>query len=444
MKASDGVIIQPQFFPTDEVLPQQQSSTLKKVISSCMIGNALEWYDFALYGHFATIISKLFFPSTDHFASLMATFGVFAAGFIMRPLGAIIFGHIGDKIGRKNALLWSIYLMTIPTFLIGLLPTYTHIGWLAPVLLTIIRLLQGISMGGEFTGSMIFIVEHSKNKKRGFSGSWAPFSLLMGVLVGSAIAMLTTMLLSLDDLHSWGWRIPFLLSIVGGFIGSYMRRTLADPETFEKMKKKHTTHATPVIEVFKHHTRKIFLVLFVDLLVAIGFFMTVSFVVSHLSAVVGVSKSWALIINTCSMIACAIVIPFSGWLTDKIGRKPVMMGAASAFAVLAYPLFLGFSAQGIVIPLMSHVTMGIILGFYFGPISAVLVEIFPASVRYSGISLAHNLSMAIFGGTLPTISLGLIQLTNNHAAPAFYLILAAIISFSGLYFMKDRYKEKID
>lgn len=408
-----------------------------------MVGNALEWYDFALYGYFATILSSQFFPSTNHFVSLMATFGVFAAGFIMRPLGAIVFGHIGDKKGRKNALLWSIYLMTIPTTLIGLLPTYEQIGWMAPALLTVIRLLQGLSMGGEFTGSMIFIVEHTNTQKRGFAGSWAPFSLLLGVLIGSAIAALTSLLLSPEDLHNWGWRIPFLISILGGLVGVYMRRTLTEPASFVKAKQDSKSSAIPIVEVFQKHLSKVFLILAIDLLVAIGFFTVVSFVVSHLSAVIGLPKTTALLINTASMLACAICIPCSGWLTDKFGRKPIMMGAALGFAILGYPLFLGLSAGGILVPLCCHVGLGILLGFYFGPISAVLVEIFPTSARYSGISIAHNISMAVFGGTAPSIALALVHFSGNHAAPAFYLTLAAAGSLLGLYLMKDRYQESL-
>src|SRR5579863_7567559 len=247
--SSVSASFQSQRAPLEEAHPQHNPSTLRKVIVSCMIGNALEWYDFALYGYFATILSNQFFPSQDPIASLMATFGVFAAGFIMRPLGGILFGHIGDKKGRKEALLCSIYLMTIPTALIGLLPTYDQVGWLAPALLTLIRLLQGLSMGGEFTGSMIFIVEHTNSQKRGFSGSWAPFSLLLGVLIGSAVATLISMALSPEDLHSWGWRIPFILSIFGGVVGSYMRRTLTDPEKFEQMKENHHLSSVPIMEV---------------------------------------------------------------------------------------------------------------------------------------------------------------------------------------------------
>ena len=217
-------------------VPDKKTYT-KRVIASCMIGNALEWYDFALYGYFATTLGQLFFPKFDPFAALMATFGVFAAGVIMRPVGGIIFGHIGDKIGRKNALLWSIFLMAVPTTLLGLLPTYEQIGWMAPLLLTVIRLAQGLSMGGEFTGSMIFVVEHAEKGKRGVYGSWVIFSVLLGILAGSAIATGICEMLSQDQLLAWGWRVPFLLSVVGGYVGYVMRRTIQEPEQFTQAKK---------------------------------------------------------------------------------------------------------------------------------------------------------------------------------------------------------------
>ena len=226
---------------TKVVAPHQDTSHLKKVVVSSMIGNALEWYDFALYGYFSTLLAKLFFPSSDAVVSLMATYGVFAAGFFMRPLGGIIFGYIGDKMGRKKALLWSIYLMSFPTFAIACLPTYEHIAWGAPLLLTLIRLLQGLSMGGEFTGSIIFIVEHAEGRRRGFWGSFAPLSAILGILIGSGLAAFLSYTLDSEQLSAWGWRIPFALSLFGGWLGSYMRKTLGDPKTFEKSHKKKRT-----------------------------------------------------------------------------------------------------------------------------------------------------------------------------------------------------------
>lgn len=415
---------------------------LRRVILSCMVGNALEWYDFALYGYFATTLGQLFFPKFSMFASLMATFGIFAAGFIMRPLGGIIFGHIGDKIGRKNALLWSIYLMAIPTTLIGLLPTYAQIGWLAPLLLTFIRLAQGLSMGGEFTGSMIFVVEHAQTGNRGLYGSWVVLSLLLGILVGSATATATCYFLSQEDLLNWGWRIPFLLSIMGGFIGTIMRRTVHEPEQFTKAKEHHKDHSAPIVELFKFHFKTILYIIIIELTLSIGFYLIVTFINNFLTALLHVNIVTSLMMTTLSMIGMGIAIPISGWLSDRIGRKAVLIPSALAFTFFAYPLFIALEGS-MMVALFAQIALSFIMGSFFAPIPATLVELFPISVRYSGISIAHSLSMAIFGGSAPMIATGLIHLTGNNAAPALYLGIASLIAASALFFMKDRAKVEL-
>jgi MHS family proline/betaine transporter-like MFS transporter len=420
----------------------QEGSYIKRVILSCMIGNALEWYDFALYGYFATTIGQLFFPKFSPIASLMATFGVFAAGFIMRPLGGIIFGHIGDKVGRKNALLWSIYLMAIPTTLIGLLPTYDQIGWLAPLLLTFIRLAQGLSMGGEFTGSMIVVIENAQQRNRGLYGSWVVFSLLVGILVGSAIATSTCYLLSEEQLMDWGWRVPFLLSIAGGIIGSMMRRTIHEPEQFTNAKRHHREHASPLVELFRHHLKTIIYVVTIELTLAIGFYLIVTFINNFLTAFLKIDMVTSLMMTTLSMVAMGIAILFSGWLSDKIGRKPVLMSSALAFTLFAYPLF-AFLEKGYASALLSQIVLSFIMGAFFAPIPATLVELFPLTVRYSGLSISHSISMAVFGGTAPFVATGLIHLTNNNASPALYLALGSLISAIALFFLQDRYQEKL-
>ncbi|MDF3033899.1 MAG: hypothetical protein K0R76_853 [Alphaproteobacteria bacterium] len=420
----------------------QEGNYIKRVILSCMIGNALEWYDFALYGYFATIIGQLFFPQFSTVASLMATFGVFAAGFIMRPLGGIIFGHIGDKISRKSALLWSIYLMAIPTTLIGLLPTYEQIGWLAPFLLTLIRLTQGLSMGGEFTGSMIFVVENAQQRNRGLYGSWVVFSLLIGILAGSAIATSTCYFLSKEQLMDWGWRIPFLLSVTGGVIGSMMRRTIHEPEQFTNAKRHHKEHASPLVELFKNHFKTIAYVVALELSLSIGFYLIVTFIGNFLTAFLNMDMLTSLAMTTLSMVAMGISILVSGWISDKIGRKPVLISSALAFTFLAYPLFVLLEG-GWTTALFANICLSFIMGVFFAPIPATLVELFPLTVRYSGLSISHSLSMAIFGGTAPFVATGLIHLTNNNASPALYLALGSFISAIALFFMKDRYKEKL-
>lgn len=417
-------------------------SYIRKVILSCMIGNALEWYDFALYAYFATTIGSLFFPEFSTFASLMATFGIFAAGFIMRPLGGLIFGHIGDKIGRKNALLWSIYLMAIPTTLIGLLPTYEQIGWLAPLLLTFIRLAQGLSMGGEFTGSMVFVIEHAEQNTRGLYGSWVVFSLLLGILVGSAVATFTTYTLSEEQLLSWGWRVPFLISVLGGFVGTFMRRMIQEPQQFANAKEKHKEHSTPLVELFKYHLRTIAYVVTIEFTLSIGFYLLVAFINNYLTAFLNVDKATSLMMTTISMIAMGITIPIAGWLSDKVGRKPVLIGGALAFMLFSYPLFIGLEGD-FAIALSAQIALSFIMGVFFAPIPATLVELFPLSVRYSGLAISHSISMAAFGGSAPMIATWLIHLTESNAAPAIYLTVASFISAIALLFMNDRYKEEL-
>jgi MHS family proline/betaine transporter-like MFS transporter len=420
------------------VLPEKKSY-IKRVILSCMIGNALEWYDFALYGYFATTIGSLFFPKFSTFASLMATFGIFAAGFIMRPLGGLIFGHIGDKIGRKNALLWSIYLMAIPTTLIGLLPTYEQIGWLAPFLLTLIRLAQGLSMGGEFTGSMIFVVENAEQHNRGMYGSWVIFSVLLGILIGSAVATLTCYSLSEDQLISWGWRIPFLLSAAGGLVGSVMRRMVQEPPQFAEAKAQHKEHSTPLLELFKNHSRTIAYVVAMELPLSIGFYLIVTFINSYLTALLNVDKVTSLMMTTWSMVAMGIAIPIAGWFSDKIGRKAVLLSGALGFACFAYPLFVSLEGS-FEQALMAQMALSFIMGVFFAPIPATLVELFPLTVRYSGLAVSHSISMAVFGGSAPLIATWLINQTENNAAPALYLSAACALSAIVLLFLKDRYK----
>jgi len=410
---------------------------LRQIILSCTIGNALEWYDFALYGYFATIIGDLFFPSTSQFASLMATFGVFAAGFLMRPIGGLIFGYIGDKIDRKKALLWSVYLMAIPTAAIGFIPTYEQIGWMAPVLLTLIRLSQGISMGGGFTGSMVIVVESSESGKEGINGSWVILSLLAGILLGSLVATLTTSLITEDQLYTWGWRLPFILSIFGAFVASYIRKIV--PETDHS--KDEAPAKSPFKELFANHLSTIGYVIAIELTLAIGFYLIVTFITNYLTAVVGLTHTQALTINTISMVAMGLVIPLSGWLSDRYGRKQILIPSAFCFIFLTYPLFQFLGSDDLVVTCLAQVFLALIMGFFFAPFPATLSALFPKEVRFTGLSLAHSLSMTLFGGTAPLVATTLIHYTGDNTAPALYLMFASVISLVFLLKLKDEQKE---
>ncbi|MCX7338007.1 MAG: MFS transporter [Alphaproteobacteria bacterium] len=421
--------------------PVDTNQSMKKVIISCMIGNALEWYDFVIYGYFSVIIGKLFFPSADPIAQLVATLGVFWVGFIARPLGAILFGHIGDKVSRKAALTISIYVMAIPTALIGCLPTYEYIGAWGGFLLMILRVFQGLAIGGEFTGSMVFMVEHAPAEKRGLAGSWATCSLVIGVIIGSAVATIFTTLLTQEQLELWGWRVPFILSIFGSLIGTYMRKNLSDPVAYIDAKRKRKAQSTPLKDLILCHKSKLLLVVLVDFLTAVGFFMLVIFLTTYFKTFLHLSDRRSLFINTVNMLVFCLVIPIGGWLSDKYGRRALLAYPCLGFMVLSYPLF-GLIQHGSYGALMAQMIMVIMMGLFFGTIPATLSEIFPTQVRFSGLSVAHNISMAVFGGGIPLIATKLIHFTGDLASPAYLLIVAAALSLLSVPFLSGGKKEE--
>lgn len=408
-------------------------SSMKKLVISCMIGNALEWYDFALYGFFVGLIGLHFFPNENPVASIIASYGAFAIAFVLRPVGALVIGAIGDKIGRKPALILSLYLMALPTALIGLLPTYAVIGIMAPILLTLLRFFQGFSMGGEFTGSMIFIAEHTDEHQRGFMSSFAPCSLFIGIVIGSSIASLTALLLTPQALESWGWRVPFLISVIGAGLGIYMRRHLTETDTFERMKSvvEHTEQL-PLKRLFTRYWRTILLTVAIDCGVGVSGFFMITFLTTYMIQFHGIPAHLALLINTANMLLCACLIIFFGWLSDKIKKQWVMLSGCLGFIFFSYPLFQAFS-HGILAAALAQAGLVLCFAALFGPLPTLLISLFPPSVRYSGMSFAHNLGMTLFGGTAPILATYFIQQSNNLAIPGAFLAASMLITLLGLF-----------
>ncbi len=409
-----------------------------------MIGNALEWYDFALYGYFASVISQQFFPNTDPYISLISTYGAFAAGFLMRPFGAILFGILGDRYGRKISLAISILMMAIPTACIGLLPTYEQIGIAAPILLTIVRLLQGFSLGGEFSGSITFIVEHSKDNRRGVAGSTTVISLVFGMLVGSLIATVFAEILSKEDLETWGWRVPFLIGIAIGFVGFYIRHHTHESPRYARMKESGALSKHPLRDVFTKHPMKVAQAIGMYLSVTVPFYIFSVFMITYYSKIIGAPFEDALLINLIGMGMLMPIVLMSGWMSDKIGRKRIMVFSAIGYLIFAYPIFALMSSGVFVYAMTAQVIFAIFLGFYIGPIPAVLVELFPTSVRYTGMAISYNICAAIFGGTAPMVSTWLIKTTGYNSVVAVYIILCAIISLFTLSHFKDKFQQDID
>lgn len=420
---------------------------MRRVVISGMVGNGLEWYDFALYGQFAPLIARHFFPNDGtpdgEMLSLIATYGTFAAGFAMRPLGAILFGHIGDRYGRKLALTIAILMMAIPTACIGLLPTYAQIGIMAPILLTLIRLMQGLSLGGEFSGSIAFIVEHSKDGHRGLAGSASMASLVAGMLLGSLVATVTASLMSVEDLQEWGWRIPFVLGLLIGFVGFYIRHHTEESPKYLEAKEADTLSRTPLRDAFTKHLGPMAQGVGIYLTVTLPFYILTVFMISYLSQVLKHSIDDALILNSITMLFMLPVIVASAWWSDKHGRKPILLVSAAALLVLAYPIFMLINSGSFPLILCGLLLYALINGAFLGPVPAVLVELFPTSIRSTAMAVSYNIAGALFGGTAPIVSTWLIRETGDPKVVAFYLMASAAITVITLKFFRDRYKEEL-
>ena len=408
-------------FPS--ITPQQ-----RKTLIAGSLGSVLEWYDFALFGYFAPVLAQLFFPSQDPLASLLSTFGVFAAGFLMRPIGGALFGHFGDKVGRKNALAASVILMAIPTTLVGFLPTHAQVGLLAPFLLTLLRLIQGLSVGGELTGSISFIVEHSPSSQRGFFGSWASCSIGMGILLGSAAGALVTSLLSQESMTSWGWRVPFVLGSLVGGVGLYLRMRMEEPESFQKLRQSGALSQAPLRDALAHHWQPIISTTLATWVLAVGFYMIFVYLTTYLSSETHIPLAAALELNTISMIVMLAFLPFMGALSDRYGRKPLLITGCIGMVMLAYPLFVMLSQESIPLDLVGQLAFALFLTMVWGTFPAMLVERFPTQVRLTCMSLGYNLGWALFGGTTPLLATYLIKETGSKLIPSLYLIVSGLIS----------------
>jgi MHS family proline/betaine transporter-like MFS transporter len=411
------------------------SNTRRKVILAGLVGNVMEWFDFAVYGYFASIIGTHFFPSENPSISLIAAFGAFAAGFVVRPLGGLIFGRIGDLVGRKRAMVLSVMAMAVPTVLIGLMPTYQTIGIAAPILIVLLRIIQGLSVGGEYTSSLIFLAEHAKPGHRARTAFWGMWGATAGILLGSAIGGLITGILTEEQLLSWGWRIPFLFGALVAVTGYLIRRSIhaTIPEG---------ASTSPVKDTFGRFRWDIIKVALLNVGFGVGFYTAFVYAVTYIKGIDKLPGSIALDLNTTSMVILLILIPLASMLSDSIGRKPLMIAGFLILTFGAIPLFHLFHSTDALTIFMGELGFVIALALIAGGLVAANVELIPNAIRCTGLAFAYNASIGFFGGTTPMISAWLISSTGNPISPAYWVTAASAISLLTVIFLIPETKDR--
>lgn len=409
-----------------------------KLVFSSGIAGVFEWYDYALFGHCAIIWAKKFFPSDDLNAAMLNTFIVFAAGYLMRPLGGIVFGIIGDKFGRKIALSTSIMCMALPTALIGLLPTYETIGIFAPFFMVIARMLQGLSMGGALTGSMSFIIEHTHPQHRGFVGSITMSSICIGILLGSLVFSITQWSISEENFESWGWRIPFLLGIFVIYAGLYIKRNTQETPMFISVKTNHSISKSPLKVVLKKHWFDMLISILINSTGSVIFYLQAIYLMTYLNIEKHMNEGAINYMTNISLAIMAIVTLFSGWLSDKIGRVKIYVVLNMVIMLSIFSIMDIFDSGNTEMIWIAQLILSILAAMYIGAEPALQAEFYPTNIRNTALSLSYNTAVALFGGTTPYVLHLLKSQTGIMTSAAYYIIACSICSLCALYFYKNR------
>ena len=424
-------------------------AAVHRAVKAAALGNAMEWFDFGIYSYLAVTIGHVFFPSGNDTVQLLSSFATFAVSFLVRPIGGMVFGPMGDRIGRKKVLAMTMIMMAVGTFAIGVIPSYTSIGFWSPALLILFRLVQGFSTGGEYGGASTFIAEYAPDKRRGWFGSFLEFGTLSGYVGASGIVLILTAVLSSGQMDAWGWRVPFMVAGPLGIIGLYLRLRLDETPAFQNLEDKathtasdaastvETTTRGDLAHIFRNQWRTLILCICLVGAYNIADYMLLSYMPTYLTDQLHYDDTHGLLILVCTMVLLMLIINQIGRLSDRFGRKPLLMAGMLGFLVLSVPSFLLVKAGGLVAVSAGMLMLGLSLVCLLGTMSAALPALFPTQVRYGGLSVGYNLSASLFGGTTPLVITALISVTGTDMMPAYYAMAAALVGVVAVACMRE-------
>jgi len=420
-----------------------ESRARRRVIGATLIGNFMEWFDFAVYGFVATIIGATFFPAGDATSQLLASLAVFGVAFFFRPLGGAVFGYIGDKVGRRTSLALAIIIMSVTTALIGVLPNFTSIGIAAPILLVTIRCIQGLSVGGEWTGASTFLVEYAPDRSRGLWASLIAATAALGIIGGSAVVFLLSAALSQEDMTSFGWRIPFLLALPIGLVGLFMRLKLEDTPVFQQIENK-VGRVSPFKHIRRGDLRNIFIAFAFSSATGTGFYYFATYFVSYLSVTLHFPRPTAILLSMLGLALYAILCPFAGAFSDRFGRRISYILGCIGLAVVVVPVFLLMASGEFVLALLGLALYAVFQSSLTVMSSVTIVEFFPPTIRLTAGAIGYNLGVGPVAGMGPLVAAALVAATGNSLAPAYYLLgLMTVVALVLLKFLPETYKRSL-
>jgi len=426
--------------PHAEVTPPN----MRKIAVASVIGTTVEWYDLFVFATASALVfNKVFFPSFVPLVGTLLAFGTFASAYLARIVGAALFGHFGDRLGRKSMLLISLITMGIATFGIGLLPSYSSIGMWAPVLLLTLRVIQGLALGGEWGGAVLMAVEHAPPSKRGLYGSWVQVGVPAGTLIANLAFLISNAVMSTDALLAWGWRIPFLASALLVVVGLYIRLNTSETPSFSKVKEAAAQVKVPLVEVLTKNWKQVLLGGIATMSTGTSFNLIVAFGLTYGTQTLGFTRNAMLAIALISCAVCIVLLPAFGRLSDVIGRKPVIVGGIVAEALLAFPLFWLLDTREFPFALLGYLLMMTAFAANYGPIATFLAELFGTQVRYSGLSISYMLSGLLGSAATPIITTALLSATGKGSSVAWYMIGSAALSVAALLLLAETLKRDL-